>query len=53
MECIVCHSEIIIESIWFYRLILQLCPRVSFPCRNIFIEKIILALVNKTLVKYV
>jgi hypothetical protein len=43
----------IIESVWLHRLAYRLCPRVVFPSKNVFVEKIMLDLVEKTMVTYV
>ncbi len=41
------------ESVWFHILVFRLCPKVNFPCRKVFIWKVIFTLMKQTLIAYV
>jgi len=43
----------IVEPIWFQRLALQLCPKVSFLSRKVFTKKVLPSLVNTTSIEFV
>jgi hypothetical protein len=43
----------IIKSIWLQQTIYKLCPKVIFPSKKLFMEEVLLALVEKTLVTFV
>ncbi len=43
----------IVVFVWLHHMPYKLCPRVVFPSKNIFVEEVLLALVEKILVTYV
>jgi hypothetical protein len=42
-----------LECIWLQRLTISLCLKVSFPLKKVFIDEVLLALVNTTMMEYV
>jgi hypothetical protein len=43
----------ILKFVWLHHMAYMLCRRVVFPSKKVFVEKILLALVEKTMVTYV
>jgi hypothetical protein len=41
------------ESIWLHQMVYRLCPRVVFPSKKMFVEEILLILMERILMTYV